>query len=117
MSRTYRIGQVARKLDVNTSVLRYWETEFPQIHPIRTRSGQRLYTEEHIKTLRMIQYLVYDEGLTIEGARKRLRERSQLQPIKEKIDAEQSAHVQTRALKLQIIDELLDMKRILEGKK
>lgn len=72
MGRTYRIGKAAKMLDLNTSVLRYWESEFPQLEPIRTRKGQRLYSEDHITLLKHIQCLLHDEGLTIEGARKRL---------------------------------------------
>ncbi len=59
-------------LDVKTSVLRFWEGEFEQLRPIRTSSGQRLYNEDHIVLLRRIKELLYDEGLTIEGAKKKL---------------------------------------------
>ncbi len=69
---TYKIGQAASIIDVKTSVLRFWEGEFDQLEPIRTPSGQRLYSEEHIVLLRRIRELLYDEGLTIEGARKKL---------------------------------------------
>lgn len=70
----YRIGQAADELGLRPSVLRYWETEFPQLEPVRTAKGQRLYTEEHLALLRTIRRLVHDEGLTIEGARRRLEE-------------------------------------------
>ena len=70
--KTYKIGHAAKLLDVNTSVLRFWESEFEQLDPVRTASGQRLYTEEHLALLRCIRSLLYDEGLTIEGARRRL---------------------------------------------
>lgn len=59
---------------MKTSVLRFWEGEFQQLRPVRTPSGQRLYSLEHIALLRRIKSLLYDEGLTIEGARKRLDE-------------------------------------------
>ncbi len=68
----YRIGQAADELGLRPSVLRYWESEFPQLEPVRTAKGQRLYTEEHLALLRTIRRLVHDEGLTIEGARRRL---------------------------------------------
>ncbi len=68
--RTYRIGEVAALLNLNTSALRYWEDEFPQIASIRTGKGQRRYTENHIALLRQIQVLLYEKGMTIEGARK-----------------------------------------------
>ncbi|WP_022662539.1 MerR family transcriptional regulator [Paucidesulfovibrio longus] len=70
----YRIGEAAQELGVKTSVLRFWESQFEQLVPVRTASGQRLYTEEHLGLLRLIKSLLYDEGLTLEGARKRLEE-------------------------------------------
>lgn len=70
----YRIGEAAQELGVKTSVLRFWEGQFEQLVPVRTASGQRLYTEEHLGLLRLIKSLLYDEGLTLEGARKRLEE-------------------------------------------
>lgn len=70
----YKIGDAARMLEVKPYVLRFWESEFPDLEPVRTPSGQRLYTEEHLDLLRRIKALLYGEGLTIEGARKRLTE-------------------------------------------
>ena len=51
----YKIGQAAALLNLNTSVLRFWETVFPQLTPRRTDSGQRFYTEEDMALLRRIQ--------------------------------------------------------------
>ncbi len=68
--KTYRIGEAAEMLGLKTYVLRFWETEFPQISPLRTGKGQRLYTDEHMETLRLIQRLLHEEGMTIEGARR-----------------------------------------------
>ena len=70
--RTYKIGHAAQILGVEPYVLRYWETEFTHIRPIRTPKGQRLYTESHLRLIRRIKVLLYDHGLTIEGARKKL---------------------------------------------
>ena len=72
--KTYRIGEAAAKLNLKTYVLRFWEMEFPQIAPIRTEKGQRLYTEHDLALLRRIRYLLHERGLTIEGARRILRE-------------------------------------------
>lgn len=72
MSRMYRIGEAARLLNLKTYVLRFWETEFPQLTPERSDKGQRLYTEEHIELLRRIQDLLHEQGMTIEGAKKYL---------------------------------------------
>jgi DNA-binding transcriptional MerR regulator len=74
MSVTYKIGEAASLLHLKTYVLRFWETEFPQIAPLRTEKGQRLYTEEHLAILDRIRFLLHDRGLTIEGARKILAE-------------------------------------------
>ena len=74
MTTTYKIGEAAALLNLKTYVLRFWETEFPDIAPLRTEKGQRLYTEEHIALLERIRYLLHDRGLTIGGARKALAE-------------------------------------------
>lgn len=67
---TYRIGEAAELLQLKTHVLRFWETEFPQLAPLRTEKGQRLYTEEHVALLRRIKQLLHEQGMTIEGARR-----------------------------------------------
>jgi DNA-binding transcriptional MerR regulator len=73
--KTYKIGQAAKLLDVKPFVLRFWEGEFKDVLvPVRTPSGQRAYTEANVALVREIKRLLYDEGLTIDGAKKRLRE-------------------------------------------
>lgn len=79
----YKIGQAAKLLDLKPYVLRFWESEFSELEPIRTETGQRLYTEEHIEFIREIKRLLYDEGLTIEGARKRLEDRDKYDMLRE----------------------------------
>lgn len=76
-----RIGEAARMLGLEPYVLRYWETEFPQLSPLRTEKGQRLYTQDDITLLRRIQKLLHEEGLTIEGARRRLTESAQVHEL------------------------------------
>lgn len=71
----YKIGQAAKEIGVKPYVLRFWEDEFEEIEPIRTQSGQRLYTEEHLEVIREIKRLLWDEGLTIDGAKKKLKSR------------------------------------------
>ncbi len=73
-AKTYRIGEAAALLNLKTYVLRFWEMEFPQIAPDRTEKGQRLYSEKDVAVLRRIRYLLHERGLTIEGARRILRE-------------------------------------------
>lgn len=66
----YRIGEVAEMLNLKPHVLRFWETEFPQLDPFRTAKGQRLYAAEHVALLRRIRQLLHEQGMTIEGARR-----------------------------------------------
>ena len=68
----FRIGEVSRLLGVQPHVLRYWESEFPSIRPPKSRTNQRLYRPADIERLAMVKELLYDEGYTIAGARKRL---------------------------------------------
>lgn len=68
--KTYRIGEAAELLNLKTHVLRFWESEFPQLAPLRTDKGQRLYTESHLALLRRIRQLLHEQGMTIEGARR-----------------------------------------------
>jgi DNA-binding transcriptional MerR regulator len=71
----FRIGEVSRLTDLKTFVLRYWETEFPTLQPVKSPSGHRLYRREDIETVFEIKRLLYDEGFTIVGARKHLGDR------------------------------------------
>jgi DNA-binding transcriptional MerR regulator len=72
--RYFRIGEVAGLLGVKPYVLRYWETEFPQVRPQKSRSGQRLYRRREVEVLLDIRHLLYERGFTIAGARKALKE-------------------------------------------
>ena len=79
--RVYRIGEVAELVELETYVLRYWETEFPTLHPAKSPHGQRLYREADIGAIFTIKRLLYEEGFTIAGARKQLQqEESELRP-------------------------------------
>ena len=72
----YRIGDVCEIIGVEAHVLRYWETEFPGLAPPKNRAGQRTYRPKDIELLLAIRQLLYEEGYTIAGARKRLARRS-----------------------------------------
>lgn len=67
-----RIGEVCRELDLQPYVLRYWETEFPVLQPPAGSTGQRSYSEREVEVLRRIKRLLYEEGYTIAGAKKKL---------------------------------------------
>ncbi len=71
----YSIGEVATMLDVAPSVLRFWETEFDCIRPVKNKRGSRSYTQHDIELLQRIHYLTRDCGYTLEGAREQMRQR------------------------------------------
>ena len=77
----YKIGEVCKLADVQPYVLRYWETEFPQLAPNKSGGGQRLYTRREIDTVLRIKELLYRDGFTIAGAKKKLEEGDAPEPI------------------------------------
>lgn len=78
--RFFRIGEVSRIIGVEPYVLRYWESEFPQIRPTRADSKQRTYQRKDLEIIIEIKRLLYEEKLTIEGARQRLKHRAEKTP-------------------------------------
>ncbi|HXW62219.1 MAG TPA: MerR family transcriptional regulator [Candidatus Acidoferrales bacterium] len=72
----FRIGEVSRLTATKAFVLRYWESEFPTLQPVKSPSGHRLYRREDIETVFEIKRLLYEEGFTIAGARKHLAEKN-----------------------------------------
>lgn len=70
----YRIGEVSRLTALKPFVLRYWETEFPMLEPVKGANGHRLYRQEDVDLVLKIKRLLYDEGFTIAGARRHLKE-------------------------------------------
>jgi DNA-binding transcriptional MerR regulator len=73
--RFFRIGEVSRIIGVEPYVLRYWETEFPQIRPRRADSNQRTYQRKDLETIMEIKRLLYEEKMTIEGAKRQLKQK------------------------------------------
>jgi DNA-binding transcriptional MerR regulator len=69
----FRIGEVARLCDVPAYVLRFWESEFPQLKPHKGGTGQRLYRRRDVEMALRVKTLLYDEGYTIPGARQLLK--------------------------------------------
>jgi DNA-binding transcriptional MerR regulator len=68
----YSISEAAQMLDVAPHVLRYWETQFTMLRPRKGRSGSRMYQRRDIELLTVIKQMLYDEGLTIAGAQRKL---------------------------------------------
>jgi DNA-binding transcriptional MerR regulator len=71
----YSIGEVADMFHVAASVIRYWETEFPVLHPAKNSKGERKFTAKDIEILQQIYHLVKEKGFTIDGAKKELESR------------------------------------------
>ncbi len=72
LKRYYSIGEVAKKLEVNTSLIRFWENEFSHIKPNKNSRGDRRFTKENIRQLREVYHLVRERGFTLEGARREI---------------------------------------------
>jgi DNA-binding transcriptional MerR regulator len=68
----FKIGEVATLTSLRSSVLRFWETEFSCLKPRKTSTGQRIYSKEDLEVIFTIKNLLYNEKLTIEGARKKI---------------------------------------------
>lgn len=99
----YTIGEVARELDLTTSLIRFWETEFREVNPKKNRKGNRVYTVRDIETLKRIQYLLKVRKFTIKGAKERLKTDSN------QVDQE----LQTRETLLRLRSFLLELKESL----
>ncbi len=70
----YTIGEVAEIFNVNTSLIRYWEKEFSIIKPKKNKKGNRLFTQNDIDNFHLIYHLVKERGLTLKGAKQKLKE-------------------------------------------
>ncbi|MDP8237719.1 MAG: MerR family transcriptional regulator [Candidatus Hatepunaea meridiana] len=81
----YSIGEVSQMLDIDQPVLRFWETEFKELSPRKSKSGKRQYKEYDLKVLRRIKQLLYKERYTIEGARRKLATKEKPTEIPDKI--------------------------------
>lgn len=99
----YTIGEVARELDLTTSLIRFWETEFREVNPKKNRKGNRMYTPKDINTLRKIRYLLKEQKFTIKGAKERMGKDP------EKIDSE----ILTKETLLKLQSFLLELKESL----
>ena len=69
----FRIGEVATLCRLPAYVLRFWETEFPQLKPVKSSTGQRMYRKRDVESVLRIKQLLYEQGFTISGARQQLR--------------------------------------------
>ncbi|HSK40073.1 MAG TPA: MerR family transcriptional regulator [Arenibaculum sp.] len=131
------ISEVSAELDVPQHVLRFWETKFPQIRPLKRGGGRRYYRPEDVELLRRIQSLLHGEGYTIKGVQRLLREARAAQPAKaekedlpdlvERVESADRPGTQTdaagefhiddrrRAELKSVLEELLTLRRLLRG--
>ncbi len=77
----FRIGEVSRLTRTEAYVLRFWEKEFPMLRPVKSSTGHRMYRRKDVELVLEIKRLLYRDGFTIEGARKRLRTESRQQGL------------------------------------
>ncbi len=73
----YSIGEVAKKYNVNVSLIRFWEKEFDILKPKKNKKGNRMFTKKDMGNLNIIYHLVKERGFTLEGAKKKLKENKQ----------------------------------------
>ena len=121
----FRIGEVSRLTGLKPFVLRYWETEFPMLEPVKSSSGHRLYRQEDVDMVLRIKRLLYDEGFTIAGARRHLRELNGAGPVSNESDgasgvgaaaAESAGQLLSRKMLLDLRDSLRGFLTLLERK-
>jgi DNA-binding transcriptional MerR regulator len=100
----YSISEVCAKTGLESHVLRYWETEFPQLRPKKNRAGNRAYRDKDIDIIRCIKYLLYEEQFTILGAKKKCAEmKDNPHQVRLALDSERPA-VDLHTIKQQLRD-------------
>ncbi|MCG7280570.1 MerR family transcriptional regulator [Chryseobacterium taklimakanense] len=100
----YSIGEVAKAFDVNTSLLRYWEQEFPILRPKKNKKGNRYFTPEDLNNLKIIYHLVKEKGYTLDGARIALATNSKISETVTMIDRLEFVKAELQKLKDSLID-------------
>jgi DNA-binding transcriptional MerR regulator len=94
----YSIGEVADMFEVNASLIRFWEKEFPQLQPRKNNRGNRVYSKKDLELFRKIHFLVKEKGFTLEGAKNALRK---------KVEEDESEFIRYRLVKVR--EELLSI--------
>lgn len=100
----YSIGEVSKAFDVNASLIRYWEQEFPILRPKKNRKGNRYFTPEDIKHLKIIYHLVKEKGYTLDGARIALSTNSKIAETVSIIDRLEFVKSELKKLKDSLVD-------------
>jgi DNA-binding transcriptional MerR regulator len=116
----YSISEVCALTELEQHVLRYWESEFPQLRPKKNRAGNRAYRDKDIEVIKYIKHLLYEEKFTIPGAKKKIAESKLPADIDQDVSPEISAQIENvtsehlAAIK-QELKELLEFLRKDEG--
>ena len=105
----FSIGDVCQLTDLKPHVLRYWESQFRFLNPVKNRSGNRVYQRREIELIMLVKHLLYTEKFTIEGARKRIEQYRRTGVLKtEARYALQRETIEDLALELRQIKDILD---------
>lgn len=105
----YSIGEVADMFDVNTSLIRFWEKEFPKIQPKKNKKGNRLFTPKDIIIIDKIYFLVKVKGYTLDGAKNEMKGHSKV--VIEREPEENNPNQQVVDKLMQLKDKLLSLKK------
>ncbi len=103
----YTIGEVAQRLDVNPSLLRFWETEFKGITPHKNKKGNRLYTKKDLDLLIKIYELVKVQGYTLQGAKDKLKSKTPVEKLSGEADLKQTL-INMKSFLLELREKLSD---------
>jgi DNA-binding transcriptional MerR regulator len=111
----YRIGEVSRITGLKPHVLRYWESEFKMIKPYKGGSLQRLYRKRDLDLILKIKKLLYEEGFTIAGAKKKIRDLEKTENVQTKLKwVEKNESGKNQELLVSVLEELRGIKKMLE---
>ncbi len=105
----YKIGEVCQMCQIEPHVLRYWESEFGVLSPAKNRAGQRIYREKDVEIVQSIRQLLYEEGYTIAGARKKLAEKGAGKGLPLFNEPARASQKTTLAQVRGILEEILDL--------
>ncbi|NLV24060.1 MAG: MerR family transcriptional regulator [Deltaproteobacteria bacterium] len=107
----FKIGEVAEIVGVRPHVLRYWESEFSRFRPAKSSKNQRLYRRQDIELVLRVKDLLYNQGFTIAGAKRKLREEN---GAKERQDPDGNPSGHDRELLLEVRNDLLKLRTFLQ---
>jgi DNA-binding transcriptional MerR regulator len=111
----FSIGEVCQLTDLKPHVLRYWESQFRFLNPVKNRSGNRVYQRREIEMIMLVKHLLYTEKFTIDGARKRIEQYRRTGSLKNEARfALQSEAIEDLTKELRIIRDIVDGKRPVE---